>query len=228
MPSDTTVVITSCGRPDLLQQTLDSFFRWNTYEIEKIVVVEDAGIPGIVDHLKLRYQQAPICWIEHPTRMGQIRAIDDGYAQVTTDYIFHCEDDWEFYRGLFIEESKAILGLRSDILQVWIRELDDTNGHPIEPDIYQAGEVSYRLPEIDFRGFAHGFTFNPGLRRLANYRAIGSYGSHVVYNTANPQISELLLGALYKALGFRAAILMQGCCRHIGAGRRCVRFNAIT
>ena len=219
MPSDTTVVVTSCGRPDLLQVTLDSFFHWNTYDIEKIVVVEDSGKVGIVDPLKSRYQHRPVHWIEHPTRKGQISSIDDAYAQVTTDYIFHCEDDWEFYRGSFIEGSKKILEHRKDILQVWIRELDDTNGHPISPEIYQAGDVTYRMPETDYRNFAHGFTFNPGLRRLADYTLIGSYGGHVVYNTVNPQISEMLLGCLYKALGSRASILMQGSCRHIGDGR---------
>jgi hypothetical protein len=221
MASDTTVVVTSCGRPDLLRMTLDSFFRWNTYDIEKVVVVEDSGVSGIVDSLKSRYRDLPVTWIEHPARMGQIRAVDDGYGQVTTDYIFHCEDDWEFYRGSFIEESKKILEHRRDILLVWIRELDDTNGHPIGPEIYRTGDVSYRIPEMDYRVLAHGFSFNPGLRRLSDYAALSSYGSLVVYNPVNPQISEMLLGCVYKALGFRAAILMKGCCRHIGAERHC-------
>ncbi|MDB5401878.1 MAG: glycosyl transferase family 2 [Rhodopila sp.] len=221
MPSDTTLVVTSCGRPDLLRTTLDSFLRWNTYAIEKVVVVEDSGISGILDPLKARYRHLPVVWIEHPSRMGQIRAVDDAYAHVKTDYIFHCGDDWEFYRGSFIEESRKILEHRRDILQVWIRELDDTNGHPVGAEIFQGNDVSYRLPELDFRGFAHGFSFNPGLRRLADYATLSSYGSLVVYNTVNPQISEMLLGCIYKALGFRAAILTQGCCRHIGAERHC-------
>lgn len=34
------VVLTSCGRPDLLIRTLDSFFRFNTYPVSQFIVVE--------------------------------------------------------------------------------------------------------------------------------------------------------------------------------------------
>jgi len=39
---DVTAVITSCGRFDLLEETLDSFFEFNTYPIKKIIITEDS------------------------------------------------------------------------------------------------------------------------------------------------------------------------------------------
>ena len=56
------------------------------------------------------------------TRIGQIKSIDKAYKEVKTEYVFHCEDDWEFLREGFIEKSMemlkedpkiAVVGLRS-------------------------------------------------------------------------------------------------------------------
>ena len=42
-------------------------------------------------------------------RVGQIAAIDYAYYHVQTDYIFHLEDDWQFYAPVFIEKSRLLL-----------------------------------------------------------------------------------------------------------------------
>ena len=60
--------------------------------------------------------------------MGQVAAIDRAYGGVTSEYIFHCEDDWEFHATGLIEKSKVILENNPSILQVWLRGLADTNG----------------------------------------------------------------------------------------------------
>lgn len=36
-----TVCLTSCGRPDLLERTLKSFFEFNTYPIADFLIYED-------------------------------------------------------------------------------------------------------------------------------------------------------------------------------------------
>ena len=38
-----TFVLTSCGRLDLLEQTLNSFLRYNNYPIERYIIVEDSA-----------------------------------------------------------------------------------------------------------------------------------------------------------------------------------------
>jgi hypothetical protein len=84
--ADTTIVITSCNRHDLLEKTLKSLMRYNTYEgVREILVVED----GDAD-------PADICarygtrLIRVGERRGQLHAIDIAYSQVKTPYIFHC------------------------------------------------------------------------------------------------------------------------------------------
>ncbi|AHD17307.1 hypothetical protein C163_24070 [Pseudomonas sp. FGI182] len=41
--SDVTLVVTSCGRFDLLKDTLESFDRYNTAPIREVFITEDSG-----------------------------------------------------------------------------------------------------------------------------------------------------------------------------------------
>ena len=45
-----TCILTSCGRQDLLEITLSSFFKHNTYNITEFYIYEDSGVTGINDH----------------------------------------------------------------------------------------------------------------------------------------------------------------------------------
>ena len=42
MKEKITFVLTSCGRIDLLNPTLESFFKNNSYKLEKLFLVEDS------------------------------------------------------------------------------------------------------------------------------------------------------------------------------------------
>ena len=44
---EVTVVLTSCNRPDLLEKTLDSFFKYNTYPITTFNIIDDSGVVGL-------------------------------------------------------------------------------------------------------------------------------------------------------------------------------------
>lgn len=208
--ADVTVVLTSCGRHDLLERTLASFRTWNTdRRVAEIVVVEDG--PG---------DPAEICR-RHGARLirlgrscGQIAAIETGYAEVRTPYIFHLEDDWEFYRGGFIERSRAVLAVDPSTLCVWLRAWDDTNGHPLH---FTSAAEDFGVLAFGYRGKWHGFTFNPGLRRLSDYTALGSFRRIL----ASPLKHEGQISQHYHALGYRAVILDRvGYVRHIGWDRR--------
>src|SRR5262245_59599823 len=104
--SNVTAVITSCGRPDLLSVTIESFFKFNTYPC-KLLVIEDGEFCN--QKLSRKWNSPIVEWIATGRRVGQIAAVDYVYARVTTPYIFHCEDDWEFYESGFVESSLTIL-----------------------------------------------------------------------------------------------------------------------
>jgi hypothetical protein len=218
MESDVTFVATSCGRQDLLEITLDSFLRFNTYPIKEYFITEDSGVPGINDRLKAKYARLPITWIEHPQKRGQLECIDDAYGRVSTRYIFHCEDDWEFYRPSFIEPSKAILDVCRGAVQVHIRAENDTNGHPLDQEVHFVfnGELQIEYRRLQFNYFSkamfHGFSFNPGLRRLSDYKYIG--GKYAPYGREH-WISEAYKARMYSAV----TLTGPGYVRHIGGHR---------
>ena len=131
------------------------------------------------------------------------------------------EDDWEFYRPGFIERSLQILRRHPKCLQVWIRSVNDAR-HPRHPRIYQVKDVQWQKLTVNFEDMWHGFSFNPGLRRLADYVLIDGYGSHAKFDFRRPNHAEAAIGQLYKDRGYFAAILFdqKGYVKHIGAGQR--------
>jgi Glycosyl transferase family 2 len=221
-PGQVTAVVTSCGRQDLLERTLQSFFRFNTFPIGSVIVVED-GPDAVNAPLFPRYRDRHVVWLSTGQRVGQIVAIDFAYSLVDSEYIFHLEDDWEFYGGGFIEKSMALLRALPRSLQVYLRSPDDLNGQPLRPPTQSATGLIYRQAEFGYINLWHGFSFNPGLRRTADYRLLGRYSRHVRHDGARPGTAEAQLSALYRAGGYYAVVLAdnegRGYVRHIGGDR---------
>jgi len=214
-----TVVVTSCARHDLLNNTLTSFFKYNSFPIKHMIIVEDGN--QVANALVSKFRSEPIEWLATGRRVGQIAAIDYAYSRVKTPYIFHLEDDWEFYRPGFIERSMQILRLQPTCLQVWLRALGDTNEHPCEPRVFTKHGISWQRLILDFQqGKWHGFSFNPGLRRLTEYVATGGFGNLTSFDFHDPWKTEIAIGRFYRRKGYFAAILCdqegQGYVRHTG------------
>jgi GT2 family glycosyltransferase len=219
-----TLVITTHNRTDLLEKTLISFFKYNTYPIKKVVIVEDSGILQNFNNIK-KIVSIPLELIINETNIGQIASIDKAYACVETDYIFHCEEDWEFYNSGFIEKSFEILDNDPKTFTVWLRSHSDTKNHAILKD------TQYSLPNSDFyyrmnpnhKGVWCGFTFNPGLRRTSDCMIFYPYNNldvKVVKNRLN-LMGEVDLSIYYKDIGFYGSITSkeEGYVRHIGGKR---------
>jgi hypothetical protein len=214
-----TAVVTICGRHDLLVRTLESFFATNTHPLAAMVVVED-GETGLAAPQRRRFSQHPVDWISTGGRVGQIRAIDEAYRRVRTPYIFHIEDDYDFVRPGYIERSMSILQAEPLCLQVWIR------GGRTEHEILREQHVSLGVPWRKvgtYRAVWRGFSFNPGLRRLRDYRLIGSYAANSEARLGKAGLAEAQLSELYGSIGFFAAVLWTGggevYAKHTGRGR---------
>jgi len=216
------VVFTSCNRPIELTQTLTSFFKYNTYPIEHIIIIDDSGIPGCIDEsIKCIPEDMNRTIIYNPTNIGQIRSIDKAYSTVNTEYIFHCEDDWEFYESGFIEISLEILKQNSNIFNVWLREYSNfavvQNGHTINPKIHND---QYRLMYIfqERSNIWNGFSFNPGLRRTADCKQLMPYSQFINSPDCNVGGVEQALSINYYKQGYVSAITLneKGFVKHIG------------
>lgn len=213
-------VLTSCNRFDLLEPTLDSFFKYNTYPISQYIIIEDSpNIAGLNKLLK-KYPDIDFTVLHNTPQLGQMKSVEKAYQAVTCDYIFHMEDDWQFYRKGFIEDSFKVLEQDEKIMTIWLRETDDTNDHPVLPELHQTADesVNYQLMMTNHtRGEKswHGFTFNPGLRRLVDYQLIAPISDHA---------GEMEVSEFYHQHGFKAAIFPNGYVKHIGYHRG-IRYN---
>ena len=216
--SDVTVVITSCGRMDLLKETLDSFFKFNTYPIKEIIITEDSGDQNIHNIIPEKYK-SNFNLIINKNNIGQIRSIDKAYSKVKSKYIFHCEEDWLFYRKGFIEDSKSVLEADSNIYQVWLRSFyhdvkRDYPFHSLGEEIPTHGPVAHKL--LSSREKWQGFSFNPGLRRKSDYLKItGGYSSFLSDKKQAINV-ESELSRHIKENNCYAAILENDAVAHIG------------
>jgi hypothetical protein len=209
-----TFVLTSCNRFDLLADTLDSFLHYNTYPIAEYVLIEDSGNRGVDD--VLRRFRVPFRLIVNDPPIGQIASIDKAYAGIDTPYIFHCEDDWVFFRGGFIEDSMVLLDAIPEIVVVSGRhrgQKADFDRRFFSSRQRDYKGIGYRLNEPTPDQTWGGYTFNPGLRRLSDYRKLGSFAA--IGHEA--EISRWFL-----ARGMNVAHLENAACETIGDNRHVV------
>lgn len=217
-----TLVITSCNRPDLLTKTLQSFIRFNTYPIEEIIIIDDSGQTGCINHISGNNVHI----IYNSQNMGQVESIDKAYSYVKTKWIFHCEDDWEFTQPGFIEKSLVIMNSHeNEYFTVWLRAHNDTNGHPLGPRIDDTHSVmipnfTYTMPDGHTTVW-NGFTFNPGLRSTKLWREHPYRLADKIRMGDKYYLSEEAANNYYAEFKLPGAILSdpRGHVRHIGYGR---------
>lgn len=210
--SNITAVITSCGRFNLLEKTLDSFFKQNELLVDKTIIIDNSTYPETESEMVRIAKSLNISFdlICNEVNIGQVASIDTAYSFVETDYIFHCEDDWEFYDSGFLTLSKALLEDRPDIVNVNLRtRFDGEKGsmHPIGNLLISKSGVKYHEYERNYLGVWHGFSWNPGLRRKKEYDLIGSFKKYG---------DESAAGKFYKNQGYFSVCLEKSYCKHIG------------
>ena len=193
------LVLTSCGRLEILNKTLESFFINNTYNLEKFYLVEDSLDEKIYKSIELKWGNK-LNLIFNRQKKGQIKSIVDTYKLVKTPLIFHCEDDWVYTRKNFIEDSLKILGTDNKIIQVWLESKESAS----RLDIFRYGDlqivedIGYRRVECK-EGWEWGyFSFRPGVKRMSDYELIGGYDKYK---------NELDIGVEYKKRGYYTVII---------------------
>ncbi|KAJ1474175.1 hypothetical protein T484DRAFT_1971187, partial [Baffinella frigidus] len=191
------LVITSCvavdGRLTLLEETVVSFLESNTHPIERYILIDDSGDPEVHRRLLFLFGNLFDIILNRRRRAGMTFSIDNAYAHVEAvgaDFIFHNQDDWLFHtRGDFIHQSIEILLHVPDVMVVWCRDHADhdlplafpentsSSGHDPHGHTSASG---HDLPQHTSSGVSYrrllpmqlwkGFTFNPGLRRVSDYK----------------------------------------------------------
>ena len=216
-----TIVLTSCNRVELLDNTLESFVKYNTYPIYQTLLIDDSGVFHCNSHLCKKYPQLNITEIYNIKNMGQIPSIDKVYAMVKTKWIFHCEEDWQFLEYGFIEKSMKILkeDKTDKIFTVWLRPHNDTSGHPIVKDSLGRGFYEMARKYETVGGCIwRGITLNPGLRKTSMCMKYHPYMKHCKILIDYTKINEYSLNELYGSDGYYSVILDKesGYVTHIG------------
>lgn len=200
---------------------MSSFFKYADLPVSDVIVIDNSTLLGAGQKiLKIaRSLGIDITLILNSQNIGQVASIDKAYSLVKTEYIFHCEDDWEFFDSGFMEKSLKLLEDSPNIVNINIRvRFDGEIGsfHPVtEPKRSPAG-VEFRQYIPGHQGRWHGFSWNPGLRRLSDYKKIGSYKQYKNEEGVNQE---------YYRLGYIAACFEESYCRHIGTFSRSPKAN---
>lgn len=199
--------LTSCNRPELLRATLESFVKYNTHPIEYGVIVEDSGLKGINDfaHTIVPF---PLKIIYANERRGQMKSIENGLPFLNTKYVFHCEEDWEFYNYGFIEESMKILKKNDKITGVRLRSFQELKGR-YNFDITKVENEDY----YKVSGHYTSYSWNPSLRTIEVQTMFTPYDKSTLHSICE--------GGLAKAFEDLGCITVttnkaEGYVRHIG------------
>lgn len=205
--ADVTFVITCYNRPEELRETLKHLETIDLSALKKIIIIEDSPNPDIAAIAGTSVSGIPVQFLQNQQNVGQTVSVDRAYAEIDTPYIFHCEEDWLFPSSLFIKESKLILESDPKIHSVMVRD-------PSEYSWY-----FYTLPKKSIKGFEYwvseiranrkwgAFSFNPGLRRLSDYKKHGPYAKFD---------AEQDLAFFHKLQGYKLAVLAHGDVTHFG------------
>ena len=206
MQQEYSVVLTSCGRFDLLRQTVESFLTYADIPCARFIVVEDSGDEKVRDVLS--DLNAPFEFIINRPQLGQAAAIDAGYARAQTPLVFHCEDDWIFLRSGFIGESITLLETFADVSAVLLRGREEKWLCDLPPEQHN-GIQFFRARASTHREY-YGYSYNPGMRRLSDYQRVAPFAAIGAENEVS---------YVYKKLGYVTAHLESPAVRHNGDNR---------
>lgn len=206
IPDSVTVCITSCGRLDLLAETLTSFQRYNIGG--KYLISEDSTNPAVIDAVTKAYPFARI--LTGPERLGLMGSMDRLYQQVDTPYIFHLEDDWLFSGPIDWNAATKMLEQRADVANVCVRDINEIKEkYRVRSDAVEVRNRDFRIMRVNSHPEYYAWSSNPGLITTSLYKRFAPF---------KRLLHDQMSGEMKKA-GLRQAFLLPGVARHSGHGR---------
>jgi hypothetical protein len=212
--NDVTFFLTSCKRHDLLKVCLETFVKYNTYQIKHGIIVEDSDMDLEWVREILPFERLDL--INTAGRQGQLKNIDTYYPMIETEYVFHCEDDFVFIREGFIEPSKKILEADDSCINVWLTQYEkEWESHRSPDNLTYHGMTlppyhrQFKLDDVTFWNVNNcmsgewglGFTFQPSLHRVEDWSRYGGY--EAIIDTVAPWCNK-----------FDGAQVERNLCRH--------------
>lgn len=206
IPDSVTVCITSCGRLDLLAETLAGFRRHNTGG--RFLLSEDSTDAAVIAQLTATYPDMTV--LSGPDRLGLMGSIDRLYSRAETPYIFHLEDDWSIDGPINWSAAIACLDQRPDVANVSVRDINEIKEkYRTRSDAITIAGTAFRVMRADAHPESFGWSSNPGLITRALYQQYAPFG-RVIHDR---------MSGIIKGDGKTLAYLLPGVARHIGQER---------
>jgi hypothetical protein len=206
IPDTVTICVTSCGRLDLLADTLGSFRAWNSGG--RYLVSEDSTDEAVIGELRAR--EPGVTVLSGSERLGLMGSIDRLYSAATTPFIFHLEDDWSFDGPVNWAAATALLEARDDIANICVRDFTEIKSkYSARSTSLSFAGAAFRVMERDAHPDFFGWSSNPGLIRRSLY---------LQYAPFRRMLHDQMSG-LIKKDGRTLAYLLPGVARHIGQDR---------
>lgn len=202
---DITLCLTIGRRPELLRQTLESLF--NQISFEHIIAIND--FRDEETNQVFRELCPTGILINLAEQVGHHKAVDVMYAQVKTNYIFHCEDDWLFDQPIQIEKYINILKNDSSATSIVLRKLSDfsfTEEEFNKIQFIQNNDITTaKLTKLHDQW--HGFTFNPHISPITMWKATQGFKNFK---------KERHISRWFRKRNQYNLFLKNGVCHHIG------------
>lgn len=230
-----TITSTTCKRLDLFKKTINSFLEccldFDKFEIDKWLVMDDNSSQEDRDEMKKLY---PFMTFYNKTRAqkGHARSINLMLRHVNTPYLFHLEDDWQFYyKDNFFTLLYQVLQEKDEYKQVllnnmygeipeheqliggyWNRVAESGLNYIVHEYTATEEEKTAFNRKWQFKpncAYWPHFSFRPGLSKVQLFRDLGEFNEDVWH-------FEMNYAHKYVAKGYKTCFLPGMVCKHIG------------
>lgn len=231
-----TITTTTCKRLELFKKTVNSFIEccldYDKFEIDKWLVVDDNSSDEDREEMKKLYPFLTFIYKTHAQK-GHARSINMMLRHVNTPYVFHLEDDWQFYhKDNYFTYLYQVIQENDSYKQVLLNNMYSeipeheafVGGHwkrTVSEPILNYIEHEYTATQDEQIAFNQRwlfkpncsywphFSFRPGLSDMTLFKTIGDFNEdvwHFEMNYAHKYVKE----------GYKTVFLPGMVCKHIG------------
>jgi hypothetical protein len=205
-PQKYTVVLTSCGRFDLLEDTIASFARH--FDFDALTVAEDSGDHAGAEAFRSKFDFVEV--LVNDPKLGQMRSIDRLYERIATPYIIHLEDDWRFNATCDLDKIVRVLDANRDLTGVIIANREYAAKYEPFAEKKSFEGIGYKFFELDAHPEWFSYSFNPSVVARRTWIEMGPFSK---YKT------EAELSKTAKTNGMRYAMVSPALAIHTGDER---------
>ena len=227
--------MTTCRRLNLFKQTMESFRRVCRDQdlIKHWIIADDGSDEADIEEMRKLCPEFAI--LRSPQR-GQADNLNTLFGAVETEWFFHCEDDWLFFReGNFIRKMFDVAFDDPKIKNVTLRHW---TGNEVESKKTSGLRYNvHKFSQFDFGGRTledmeewsaktncnwFGYTLNPGLQHLPTVKRLGPYErwtkslGYGHMGKENERCFDRPQAIKYLTMGYKTANLAEEYIRHIG------------